>query len=356
MKVLALLVAAALPLAAQESRTLHYVGIAVESYGNPAVEQAGGIATAQALRDSLFQVAGPFYTTRARLLLGAAATRARVLATLDSVAREIAPGDLLVLYYRGLASPRFLVLADSAPLPPPPRSAGEAAPVELERRALRSELLGAWLAALPARAQLIVLDAPAGAEFFNGLRPQLVAAPGALRATRDLTAFASPGMPTLRRGEAGVQTLLAGALLQALGDERRDAPVRLASAISNRLLELLDEPVMVHEAGADLVLGTSGSALAMANASALSDSLPWQSSCGTQCPRFTVQGLRQSITVFGGHERLPLGGRMFVNGRRARLTDDSFEVELPPAAARATLQLRVLLPDGTRYETTGRVP
>lgn len=357
---LALLAAAALPLAAQERQEpqhrLFILGVAVASYDDAALEQHGALETARAVHDSLAAVAGAFYDCRSRLLLGAAATQPALQAALDSIAAEIRPGDVFAFYFRGLAAPRFLVLADSLPLPPPPSSPAEAPPPTFARRLLRSDALAAWLAALPTRSVLLVLDAPGGASYFESLRAALAPSVGARVATRDLTAFATPGVPVMVAGAAHPATALGLALLQSLGEERRDAPIRLASALANRVLERLDYPVMVHQAGADLVLGASDSPLAVANAAALADTLPWVSSCAPRCPEIVTVGVQQSITLYGRAARLPLGARLWVNGRRARLAGEDFEVELPPAALREPLRIRALLPDGTRYETTGRLP
>ncbi|HRQ78342.1 MAG TPA: hypothetical protein PLY94_07055, partial [Gemmatimonadaceae bacterium] len=336
--------------------TLFILGVAVASYGDAALEQHGALETARAVHDSLAAVAGSFYACRSRLLLGAEATQPALRDALDRIAAEIQPGDVFAFYYRGLAAPRFLVLSDSLPLPPPPTSPTATPPPEFERRLQRSEQFAAWLAALPTRAQLLVFDAPGGASYFESLRVELAPPMGARVATRDLTAFATPGLPVMVAGATHPATALGLALLQSLGEEGRDAPIRLASALANRVLERLDYPVMVHQAGADLVLGTSASSLAIANAAALADTLPWTSSCGERCPQVQPVGVQQSITLYGSSAGLPAGARLWVNGRRARLAGDDFEVELPPAALRESLRIRALLPDGTRFETTGRLP
>lgn len=338
--------------AAPPRHTLHVLSIGIAVYGDASVDQPGAEASALALRDSLAAVAGAFYDVRTRTLLGPVATRGRVMAALDSLAAEIRPGDLFVFAYRGLAAPRFLVLADTLPLPPPPASAGAAPPPTFEQRLLRADALGRWLAALDTRQLLLVLDAPMGASFFDGLRSQLAAPPGARVATRDLTAFASPGLPVQVAGGEAPLTALGLALLQSLGEERRDAPIRLASALATRVLERLDYPVMIHQAGADLVLGASPSPRALANAAALGDSLPWTSDCAARCPVIVPVGVQQVITLYGRAERLPLGARLWVNGRRARIAGETFEVELPPAALREVLRIRALLPDGSRFEAS----
>src|SRR5690606_1936742 len=104
------------------------------------------------------------------------------------------------------------------------------------------------------------------------------------------------------------------------------------------------------------VLGASDAPLAVANAAALADTLPWVSNCAPRCPEIVPVGVQQSITLYGRAARLPMGARLWVNGRRARLAGEDFEVELPPAALRETLRIRALLPDGTRFEATGRLP
>lgn len=336
--------------------TLHLLSVGISAYGDAAVDQPGAEAFAQALHDSLMVIAGAYHEVRARRLPGPAATREAVMAALDSIATEIQPGDVFILGYRGLAAPRFLVLADSQPLPPPPASPGAAPPASFEGRLLRADVLGPWLAALRTRRIVLVFDAPTGASYFENLREHLAAPPGARVATRDLTAFASPGLPVQVAGGDAPLTALGLALLQALGDEHRDAPIRLASALATRVLERLDYPVMVHQAGADIVLGSSAAPMALANAAALDDSLPWTSTCGAQCPLIEPVGVQQVITLYGRAERLPLGARLWVNGRRARIAGESFEVELPPAALREPLRIRALLPDGSRFESVRRLP
>lgn len=335
---------------------LHVLSVGVEDYRNPELRQRGAEDDARAFVDSLTRLAEPMYGVRARLLVGAAATREAVVAALDAIQREVRPQDVVAVYIRGLGSPRFLVLADSLPLPPPPRTPGELPPPTFERRLLRADVLGPWMAALRTRQLLLVLDTPDGAQFFQPLREFVAAAPGAREATRDLIVFAAPGPPVPVVDPAGApHSALGAGLLSALGAERA-APIRLASAVANRLLESLDDPVMVHQAGRDLVLGAAPQAVAQQNAAALRDTVPWTSTCSAACPTLTVTGVQQVVTVFGTASALPVGARVFVNGRRARLADERWEVELPPAATREPVRIRVLLPDGTRYETIARGP
>ncbi len=327
------------------------LSIGIEDYHDAELRQHGALANAQAVLDSLIAVNDGFYLERSRLLLGPAATAPALRAAMQATAAGMRPGDLFVLYFRGLSSPRFLVLADTARLPAAPSAAGASAPPELEARVLRADSLGRWLAALPTRQQLVIIDAPQGAAFFQGVQARLTTPAGARRASRDILAIASPSWPVPAVDAQGSpHTALGLGLLRALSAERRQAPIRLGSALATRLLESLDDPVMIYEAGADLVLGASRQPLARANANALRDSLPWTSNCGGPLPVLPLQDVRNTITLVGSAAGLPAGARLFVNGRRARFLGEQFEVELPPGALQDSLRLRVLLPDGCRAE------
>lgn len=353
---LSLAVCTAPNVAAGQRPALHVLSIGIEAYGDPQLRQPGAEEDARAVVDSLAALAAPMYEFHAKTLLGAMATRSAVIDALDSLRARLRPQDIVVLYYRGLGGSRFLVLADSLPLPAPDHS-GQVPPPSVERRLLRPELLGSWMGTLPTREQLIVLDSPDGAGYFQRLREQVAAPPAALRANLDLMVLAAPGLPVPVTDAVGApHTALGAGFLAALGSERREAAIRLASALAARLLESVNNPVMVYQSGADLVLGAAPQRLAQDNAAALRDSTPWTSSCGTTCPTIVVTGVQQVVTVVGTVSGLPEGARMFVNGRRVRFESSRFEVELPPAATRAVLRIRVLLPDGMRYETTGRLP
>lgn len=343
---------APLGLAAQRP-TMHVLSVGIEDYRDRELRQRGAEADARAVVDSLTALVGPMYAIQVTTLLGDAATRDAFVAALDAVKSRVRAEDIVVLYYRGLGSARFLVMADSVPLPPPPSAPGQAPSASLERRLLRPDVLGRWMAALPTRQQLIVLDSPDGPGFFQQLREHIATPAGSLRAPRDLMVLAAPGVPVSVTDAAGrAHSALGAGFLAALGTERRDAPIRLSSAVALRVLQSLDDPVMVYEAGSDLVLGASAQSLAQANAAALRDSTPWSAECGAICPTIAVTGIQQVVTLVGSITGAPEGVRMFVNGRRVRFDASRFEVELPPAAMRAPMRIRVLLPDGTRYETT----
>lgn len=336
---------------------MHVLSVGIEDYRDPQLLQRGAEADARAVVDSIAAISAPMYDLRSTMLLGAAATRDAVVAALDSLRARARPQDIVVLYYRGIGSSRFLVLADSLPLPPPPSAPGQAPPVSFERRLLRPDVLGRWMAALPTRQQLVVLDTPDGPGFFQELREYFAAPAGSLRAPRDLMVLAAPGVPVLVEDAAGQpHSALGAGFLAALGAERREALIRLSSAIAARVLQGLNDPVMVYESGSDLVLGAASQALAQANAAAIRDSMPWSAECAASCPTIAVTGIQQVVTLVGTVTGLPEGARMFVNGRRVRFDASRFEVELPPAAMRLPLRIRVLLPDGTRYETTRTLP
>jgi hypothetical protein len=342
--------------AAPHRPRLHVLSIGIEDYRDPDLRQRGAAADAQAVHDSLVALSDGLYIVRGQVLVGPAATAPAVRAALRAVAAAVRPGDVVVLYYRGLASPRFLVLADSTALPAP-AAPGAAPPPAFEARLLRADSLAHWLATLPTRQQLVILDAPNGAAFFQTMQPQLRAAPGAREALRDLTAIALPGLPIAAPDARGApHTVLGLALLQALGAERREAPIRLASALATRVLESLQDPVMIYESGADLVLGASAHPLARANAQALRDPRPWTPTCAAPSAPLRLLEVRNTITLVGSAAGLPTGARLFVNGRRARFAGEAFEVELPPAAAAAPVRIRVLLPDGCRFEVERALP
>jgi hypothetical protein len=340
-----------MPLAAQEflghgRATMHVLSVGIEDYANPALRQTGAAQGARAVADSLRALAGELFDVRVRVLTGSIATRGAVLAAMDSVRNEALPHDILVFYYRGLSSARFLVLADSLPLPSAPSTPGAQPPASFEARLLRATVLGDWLTAVPAQQQLLVIESPEGAGFFHAARERLAAPEGALRATRDLTALATPGSPT------GVLTAV---LLESLGEEHREADVSLGSTLTQRVRDRLDAPIVVHEAGADLVLGAAPTAGARETALALRDVTPW-STCVRECPRVELLMVENTYTLVGRVTRLPADAWVFVNGRRARRDGERFEVELPPAALTQPVRVRTVRRDGARAESTLRLP
>lgn len=340
-----------MPLAAQEflgqgRPTMHVLSVGIEDYANPALRQTGAAHSAHAIADSLRAVAGNLFNVRVRVLAGAMATRAAVLAAMDSVRSEALPSDILVFYYRGLSSARFLVLADSLPLPPPPSTPGAQPPASFEARLLRATVLGDWLTVVPAQQQLLLIESPEGAGFFHAARERLAAPEGALRATRDLLAFATPGTPS------GALTV---ALLESAGEEHRESSVSLGSTLAQRVRDKLDAPIVVHEAGADLVLGSAPTDRARETASALRDATPWPA-CVSDCARLELIAVENTYTLVGRAQRLPTDAWVFVNGRRARRDGERFEVELPPAALTQPVRVRVVRRDGTRAESTLGLP
>lgn len=310
---------------------LHLVSIAIEDYAAPLERQPGALQSATAMRDTLRAVAGDVYALRTHQLAGARATGAAVRALLDSIARDVRATDQLVLYFRGAGSATGLQLADGG--------------------SLRPNELGGWLAKLRTRTQVVVLDAADAAAYIQAMRPKLTAPRNAVRAARDLTAFGVAGAPVMVTDLRGrVQTALGLELLRALGDERRAARVVLASSVATRVLERMDSPVMVYQSGRDLVLGARREASALADAAAIRDTTPWQTTCAAACPMITVTAVEQRITLVGRAPDLAPDALVFVNGRRVRWMGNRFEVELPPGALRLPLRVRALLPDGSRLE------
>lgn len=336
---------------------LHILTVGIDDYLDPALVQAGAEADAVAFADSLRALArGAFEVVETRLL-GAEATRDALAAALAAVAATADSADVFAFYFRGLGGPRFLVLADSLPMPPPPRAPGAVPPASFERRIVRSDALGGWLMALRPRAQLLVLDAPDAANFFHEMRPVLAGPPGGAVPARDLTAMAMHGPPIEVAGADGrVHGVLTESLLHALGVERDSALVGLASSVALRVLGRLDHPVMVHQAGGDVVLGAREGAAGRGAAMAMRSAVPWAGTCGDDCPRIALLRVENTYTLVGRAEGLPDGALLFVNGRRARLTADRFEVELPPAAMRAEMRVRTLAPNGSRFEALVRLP
>ncbi|MCP5529336.1 MAG: caspase family protein [Opitutaceae bacterium] len=138
---------------------LHVVTIGVNTYQNPAYNLNYARADATAVDAALRARLGPLFTrTHFHTLYDAEATRANILATLDTVKREAGPRDTFVLYYAGHGvmseedDPEFFL-----------------APHEItqlygERRVLRrlgvsSEELLAYSRDIPAQKQLFILDA-----------------------------------------------------------------------------------------------------------------------------------------------------------------------------------------------------
>jgi hypothetical protein len=310
---------------------LHLVSVAIAQYAAPAAPQPGALESARALRDSLRTVAGDVYELRVHALAGSAATGPAVRALLDTIARTVRASDQLVLYFRGAGSDDALHLADGGTLPP--------------------NVLGGWLAKLRTRTQFVVIDAADGAAYVHAMREKLRAPREAVRAARDLTALAAPGAPVLVNDLRGrTQTALGAELLRALGDERRESRVVLASSVATRVLERMDTPVMVYQSGRDLVLGARREAAAREDALAIRDTTPWRTTCGAACPMISVAAVEQRITLVGRAPDLSPDALVFVNGRRVRWMGSRFEVELPPGALRLPLRVRALLPDGSRLE------
>lgn len=337
--------------------TLHVLTIGVEHYLDPSLRQEGAEGDAAAFADSLRATAVGAYTVAETRLIGAAATREAVAAAMARIIARATPVDAFALYYRGLGSPRFLVLADSAPLPPPPGVAGASPPESFERRLLRHDQLARWLMELRTRSRVLVLDAPDAAAMFQELRPLLAATPGSTTAPSDLIVFALHGPPIETLGADGrVHGVLTEAVLHALGAARDTSAVVLASSVALTVLARLDHPVLVHQAGGDIVVGAREDADGRSRARALMSAEPWANECGAACPRVDVTAVENTYTLVGRAQALPAGSLLFVNGRRVRLEGTHFEVELAPAALRADLRVRALLPDGARFETVLRLP
>lgn len=347
----------AAPAPAQTLPTLHVLTIGVEHYLDRALRQEGAEGDAAAFADSLRATAVGAYAVSETRLIGASATREAVAAAMDGIIAGAKPSDAFALYYRGLGSPRFLVLADSLPMPPPPSAPGASPPESFERRLLRTDQLARWLVQLPARARVLVLDAPDAAAMFQELRPLIAATPGAPAAPTDLTAFAMHGPPIETLGADGrVHGVLTESLLHALGEARDTSAVVLASSVALTVLARLDHPVLVHQAGGDIVVGAREDADGRARARALQSAEPWTNACGAACPRVEATAVENTYTLVGRAQSLPAGSLLFVNGRRVRLEGTRFEVELAPAALRSDLRVRALLPDGARFETVLRLP
>lgn len=332
---------------------LHLISVGIAQYGSPVLRQAGADEDAVRVAVALSQIAMPFYSVHAHTLVGASATRAALMAALDSVQRSAGPKDLVTLYFRGLGGPRFLVLADTLPMPAAPRSAVELPPASFEARILRYDVLANWIMSLPTRQILLVLEAPEASSFFHSVRERLAAPPTALRALKDLAAFATPGAPTALMFASGESGVLTAAFVESLEEEREARGVALFSTLMPRVVYRLDAPIMVHEAGADLVLGADTAA--ESSADALRDTSRW-AACEQDCPTLTLEGVENDYTLVGRALGLAPGAKLFVNGRRARLDGPRFEVELPPAALRAELSLRVLGADFRRFEELQRLP
>lgn len=349
--------ASAPPAPAAPPPRLYLLTVGIDGYLDRALLQQGAEADAVAFADSVRAVArGAFEVVETRLV-GAQASRAAVAAAFAAIAAVADSGDVFVLYYRGLGGPRFLVLADSLPLPPPPAAPGARPPESFERRLVRSDALAGWLAALRPRAQFLVLDAPDAAGFFHEMRPLLAGPPGSATPPRDLTVFAMHGPPVeVEGGDGRVHGVLSESVLHALGAERDSALVVLASSVALRVLGRLDHPVMVHQAGGDVVLGARDTPAGRDGAAAMRTAVPWGAQCGTECPRISLLRVENTYTLVGRADGLPAGAMLFVNGRRARRTEERFEVEVAPAALRAPLRVRVLLPDGGRFETVAQLP
>lgn len=349
-----LLAATALPLAAQEQRpTLHAVSIGIEDYGSAALRQGGADVDALRVLGALGGLARPFYTMRAYGLSGASATRAAVMAVLDSVQRVAEPDDFVALYFRGLGGPRFLVLADSMPMPSAPTAPGEQAPASFEARLLRADALASWLLAVQSRQILLVLEAPEASSYFHAIRERLAAPPSAVRAVKDLAALATPGAPSALMFSSGETGVLTAALLESLDEERDARGLALFSTLLPRVVYRLDAPIVVHEAGADLVLGATPALRPVGDA--LRDSTRWES-CTRDCPTLALDRVENNYTLVGRAEGLEPNAKLFVNGRRARRQGSRFEVELPPAALRGELSLRVLRNDFPHFEERLRLP
>lgn len=332
---------------------LYLVSVGIEDYGSTALRQAGAGADAQRITESVASLASPYFELRTHLVAGSSATRERVLAALDSVSRVADDDDLVMLYYRGLGGPRFLVLADTSAMPAPPRTPGELPPASFEARLLRPDVLAQWLLALPTRQILMVLEAPEASSYFHAMRERLAAPPDARRAVKDLVAFATPGTPGALTFASGASGVLTAALLDAIDEERAAGGVALFSTLLPRVTYRLDAPIVVHEAGADLVLGAD--AATAATADALRDPATWPA-CSSSCPTFLLERIEGGTTLVGRATGLEPEAKLFVNGRRARRDATRFEVELPPAALRAELSLRVLRQDLTRFEVNARLP
>lgn len=333
--------------------TMYIVSVGIEDYASAALQQAGADDDAERVLRAFSEVARPFYAVDARRLSGASATRAVLEATFDSVSALAKEDDVVLLYFRGLGGPRFLVMADTAPMPAAPSAPGQAPPPSFEARLLRSDALADWMLGLRARQILLVLEAPEAASYFHAVRERLALPAGASRAVKDLVALATPGFPGALSFAAGPSGVLTSALTESLDEEREARGLSLVSRLLPRVLYKLDAPILVHEAGAEIVLGAD--AAARAAATALRDSAAW-SACASDCAPIQPERVSGCCTLVGTTATLDASAKLFVNGRLARRDGARFAVELPPAALVAELRFRVLHADYSRWETKQRLP
>src|SRR6266511_656736 len=175
---LGLLALALSPLQAQQPRkgaraeaqprrpALHVIAVGIDDYA-PGPLLHGAVADATAFVDALTEFGKPLFDIDPIRLPDHQATREAVAGAVLRVVRTARPEDLFVFHFSGNGvelpsdSQPFLMLSGAF------ARDGTVDTAAVRRSGITPRQLRTWLAALPCRNQLIVIDAAYGADFFN---------------------------------------------------------------------------------------------------------------------------------------------------------------------------------------------
>ena len=155
-----------------EAPDVHIVSIGIDEYSDGYAAFRGAVRDARVLADSLERAVNPFArSTNTTMLLNRDASRDRIEVALREAAAVTTESDLFILTFAGhgrqivtsdTTAEHFLVLSDT-----PAHSDDDLA--THRSNSIPARLLKTWLDVIPARNQLIVVDAAYGHQFFHEL-------------------------------------------------------------------------------------------------------------------------------------------------------------------------------------------
>lgn len=348
---LGLLALALSPLQAQQPRkgaraeaqprrpALHVIAVGIDDYA-PGPLLHGAVADATAFVDALTEFGKPLFDIDPIRLPDHQATREAVAGAVLRVVRTARPEDLFVFHFSGNGvelpsdSQPFLMLSGAF------ARDGTVDTAAVRRSGITPRQLRTWLAALPCRNQLIVIDAAYGADFFNRFKaidsvarrsdprawaPNVSALTLWERSKELPVGDLPPGPRRFARGE--YHGLLTWSILNGLVEavsKKRGGVIRLHDvALSVRQNASGKVTPLVYFGGQDFPLGTDGSPGA--------DSLARLILARAERPdsglRIQVDPVVSTIMVTGDVSR-PLGGKAYAFGvRRVMVNDEIAELD-----------------------------
>jgi hypothetical protein len=145
--------------------TQHLILVGIDNYRNPRLQLRYAVKDAQAIRDKLRQKGGRLFDrTEVYELYDAAATRDGISALFKRAARNMRPGDVVVVFFAGHGfseDRRYYFIPQENP------ANNEAA----IRQGISQEDLTVWISGLPALKKLVILDTcQSGGDWLVGIR------------------------------------------------------------------------------------------------------------------------------------------------------------------------------------------